>query len=386
MEKHFQKQSQSASLSLWNLGAALATYKTVLLGIMFLSLKLLPAFFSLESHRINFHLADLKSPTFQAMLSTWDGQMFLYLSQNGYVSGTLPLASYPLWPWFISLFSIVTLGNHFVAGLILSNLFSLAGLVLFYRLVQEDLGEEIAKISLLLLLAFPGALFFSFIYSESLFFLLAMLFFISLKRSNEAGIFLTSLAMTLTRAVGAFALLPILWYLYETRAPLRKWLVSSGPILGCAFYFAILYAFTGDPLAGMTMQKDAFIAHASLARLFDLTTFWKSLTGPLSFRDLIFSSPFDRLWLLWFFGSLYPIWKVRKTYFFYALAVGMIPVITNSFPSYTRFVLMAFPMFIVTAKGLASQNRQAWLWVFLGSLFSLQILFLLLHINFLWVS
>jgi len=84
----------------------------------------------------------------------------------------------PLWPFLIKAFSYLTLGNHLIAGLILSNVFSLIGFCLFYQLAREDCGERVANVALALMLAFPGAIFFSFVYTESLFFFLSIFFFL----------------------------------------------------------------------------------------------------------------------------------------------------------------------------------------------------------------
>ncbi len=89
----------------------------------------------------------------------------------------MPTAFYPLWPFLIRLGSYLFGGSYLIAGLVLANLLSVLGVLVFYYLVFVTRSPREAEAATLLLLAYPGSLFFSFIYSESLFFVLSVLFF-----------------------------------------------------------------------------------------------------------------------------------------------------------------------------------------------------------------
>ena len=142
--------------------------------------------------------------TFASHFGTWDAEHYLILSQTGYKEGIAQCAFYPLWPFLIKWFSPLTGGSHVISGMILTNIFSLAGCLIFFRIVARRLGECAAKLSLVLLLAFPGALFFQFVYSESLFFFLLMLLCLGLEQNCFWLAFSTALLLPLTRAVGIF--------------------------------------------------------------------------------------------------------------------------------------------------------------------------------------
>ncbi|MCZ7639554.1 MAG: mannosyltransferase family protein [Verrucomicrobia bacterium] len=107
-------------------------------------------------------------------VATWDAEHYLYLSCHGYGPGVRSVAFYPLWPLLVRALAPLAGGDHLLAGLVLANLLSLAGWVLFHRLCARRFGERTADLALTLLVAFPGALFFQFLYTEALFFLLLM--------------------------------------------------------------------------------------------------------------------------------------------------------------------------------------------------------------------
>lgn len=71
-----------------------------------------------------------------------------------------------------------------LAAMLLANALSLVGLGLLYRLMERHCGAALSRDALILLLACPGALFFSFPYSESLYLVLLMGFFWGLERER----------------------------------------------------------------------------------------------------------------------------------------------------------------------------------------------------------
>jgi len=93
------------------------------------------------------------------------------LSQGGYAAGDRACAFYPLWPLAIRAATPLAGGDPLVAGLVLSNGASLAAWAMFYTAVGRRWGPAAAGWALALLVSFPGALFFQFPYTESLFLL-----------------------------------------------------------------------------------------------------------------------------------------------------------------------------------------------------------------------
>lgn len=114
-------------------------------------------------------------PIFASHFATWDAAHYLYLSEVGYQRHVPSCAFYPLWPLLVRWAAPLAGGSHLIAGLVLSNLFSLAAWVLLYERVRRRWGKSVASWALVFLISFPGSLFFQFHYTESLFFLLVML-------------------------------------------------------------------------------------------------------------------------------------------------------------------------------------------------------------------
>jgi hypothetical protein len=231
-------------------------------------------------------------PTFESYFTTWDAGHYLYLSEHGYHAGHEQCAFYPLWPLLIRWFSIATGGDHIISGMILANGFSLAGFFIFFRLVAKRLGEPIAWRSVALLAAFPGSLFFQFIYSESLFFFLVMLLCFALEENLLSLAFVSALLLPMTRAVGIFCVLPIAIHLVArwsrqfalntekrfglvhcigtfphhaqpdtvgtvsacTIRPANLWLPVA-PFYGWAVYFVLMWRWTGNPFEGFEAQR-----------------------------------------------------------------------------------------------------------------------------------
>ncbi len=142
---------------------------------------------------------------FQDHFVSWDAREYLFLSEEGYNPGFKECAFYPLYPFLIGWISIITRGSDILIAIILSNFFSLMALVLFFGLTARRFGKVIAAQALALLLTFPGSLFFQFIYTESLFFLLFMGLCFALERECYVVAFISAFLLPLTRAVGIFA-------------------------------------------------------------------------------------------------------------------------------------------------------------------------------------
>jgi hypothetical protein len=179
---HSTKKSSQYRSSL-DLAMLLLAYKAVCFLLIDLAIVLLPPIFSVANYQGNVHLPVMISSTAR-FFQTWDTQQYLIISQYGYQAGSAANGMYPLWPFCIRLFSHVTGGNHLLAGLFLSNLCSVAAFVLLYRYIARESGVSLADHAIMLMLAFPGALFLLFPYSEALFLLLSVGIFILLSKND----------------------------------------------------------------------------------------------------------------------------------------------------------------------------------------------------------
>jgi hypothetical protein len=274
--------------------------------------------------------------------------------------------------------------------MLLSLLLSIFGVYLFFLLVYQHFNQEIAELSTLFLLAYPGALFFNFPYTESLFFCLVMLFFLALQQKRYLLIALLSILIVLTRTVGVFLFFPLLYHLFslhrEKQPPPRAaWLLLLSPFLGFFLHLLFMKITLGDFFAALHAQKE-FISDPSIGKLFYLLDFLKQ-TFTIRHLHAPLYSMLDRLAFL-FFLILFILLLRKKLYLYasFALPMGLFPAILTSYMCYMRYLSVVFPLFVILALLLHEEKYRAWRCSLLAAFLALQHLFLLRHINYHWVG
>jgi hypothetical protein len=364
-------------------------YKVYLLVLVYLVSQLLPSAFATEIYYDNFRWPPDAPPTWASAYKTWDGNHYLYLSEMGYQPGAISNAFYPLWPICIRLGSWLFLGNYFASALVLSNLFSLAGWLLFHRFVWDYHSEKVADLATLFLLAYPGALFFAFPYSESLFFLLCIAFFVALYRRHYLFASLASFFLPLTRVIGVFIGVPFFYDIYQSwkeagKVQLGDLAYLIAPSLGMLMHFAIMYISTGNPLEGMNAQMH-YVSQRSASKLLDIPAFVRSFFDVKLWHGFL-DSPFDRLCFLIMLLFLVKMWKMDRRYALFAIFLGLVSGMAGTLMSFMRYLAIVFPLFIAVADVFSKEKWKKFQWLVLAVSFSLQIIFLIRHINNYWVG
>jgi hypothetical protein len=277
-------------------------------------------------------------PVFASHFATWDTAHYLYLSEVGYTQGVPSCAFYPLWPLLARWTASGLGGSHLVAGLVLSNVFSLTGWVLFYERLRRRWGASVAGWALVWLVAFPGSLFFQFHYTESLFFLLVMLLWWGLEDRRRGLAWAAALLLPLTRAVGVFAVLPIAWY--------AAWALLAAPVLGWGCYLALMAYWTGNSFEGFAAQK-----HWGVHSVGNLVNVPKCVLGffsPTQWHEFT-GSLLDRGVFVLVLYTLPVLWRLDKGLLVWTYWLGILPAMSGTFTSYTRFAACAFPVFLALA-------------------------------------
>ena len=323
-------------------------------------------------------------PAIASKFSSWDTAHYLILSQDGYQAGSPSCAFYPLWPAAIRVASYLSFGSPVIGALLLSNALSFAALWMFYRLVSRACGTQVGGRSLVLLLAFPGAMFFSFPYTESLYLLLVMCFLWELEKGKYFWPCSLGFLMPLTKAVGIFIVVPWAWHLWSNRKPLRYWLLLAAPVLGYASYFALMWANTGNPFEGFEAQKSYPYA-PSIKNMFNVAAFAHAFMGAGSL-DGMMDAVLDRGLFLLLLVSLPFIYRLNKTWFFYTLPVGLIPALTSYCMSYRRYLMVCFPVFVLLSLRLQGTNSRWLLWYYVLILSELQFWAVTRFMNFYWAG
>lgn len=349
-------------------------------------------------------------------VATWDAEHYLYLSCHGYGPGVRSVAFYPLWPLLVRALAPLAGGDHLLAGLVLANLLSLAGWVLFHRLCARRFGERTADLALTLLVAFPGALFFQFLYTEALFFLLLMGLWWGLERRRRTLAGAAALLLPLTRGVGVFAVLPIAWVLAREsglrawvwrlafgagqKSAVRSegfvqigvpesgflktpWLLLAAPGLGWAVYLALMWQWTGNPWAGIEAQ--GYWGVHAISNLWDVPKFVKGFFEVRAWHEFT-GSVLDRLGFLLVLYALPVLWRRGRDLVAWTLMLAVIPAMSGTFVSFLRFASCAFPVFLAGAAVLSTAK---WRWPLGGALtvsVGLHLILLWRFLNYQWAG
>ncbi len=286
-----------------------------------------------------------KAFDFLSSWAQWDGGHFINIARLGYFNPQ-EYAFFPLFPNLIRFISIFTFGNLIIAGLIITNVAFLAFLIVFHKLIDQKFGRQIANTSVLTFLTFPSAFFAVAVYSESIFLLLAVLtlYYLESKKFLYAAAF-SSFAGA-ARLIGVFLAIPVAWsYLESISFKIKnlnlKVLAIPLSISGLFLYSLYLFFKFGDPFYFSTVES---VWHRSFIN--PALTIYSYLTvNP-------FAKPFnDYLDIAATLGFLVILIlgfkKIPKPWWFYSLLVILVPASTGTLTSMPRYVLSAFPVFIL---------------------------------------
>lgn len=309
-------------------------------------------FFLSSAHEgISVPLAE-PAPWFISIWYQWDANWYMSIASEGYqwVPGDQSnVAFFPLYPLTVRLLGVVMGGRYLLAGLFLSSAYLLGGMAYLYRLVRDDFGEEIAGRAVLLLAIFPTSVFFSTLYTESLFLMTSVAAFYYARRGRWALAGGWGLLASLTRITGLWLLLPLVWELVSQKkfslrklSPAALWLTLVPG--GMALYMLYLYFGFGRPFAFAETQVVGW-GHG-------FSTIWGSLASDLSF---LFKQ--SEAWVVYelaatalLLGCLAAgLKKLPGSYNIYMLVSLLVPLLGGTTKSMSRYLLVAFPIFILMA-------------------------------------
>ncbi len=264
-------------------------------------------------------------------------------------------AFFPLYPLLIRAIGAFT-GSDLGAGLIVSNAASFLGLLYFYKLVEHEYNRHVAQRAAFYVSIFPTAIFFSAVYSESLFLFVtvASFYYARERRWLIAGVF--GFLAALTRSEGVLLAAPLLieWVVAAKeggREFFRYWfddvvkpLIGMLLVpLGLAMYMAYLWVLNGDPLRFSHVQSH-WGRHPALPWIAIWNTVQKMLHAHAqqTVANEALELAFTALMLIVLLAG---IRRLRLSYVVYMALSIVIPMSTGSLMSMQRFALVLFPMF-----------------------------------------
>jgi hypothetical protein len=318
------------------------------------------------------------------MFARWDTFFYYSIATGGYnwnpaLFTYQNVVFFPLYPLLMRWGGALIGGYPMVAGILISLCAFTGALALLYRLAALEIGSDYAWRVVLFVAAFPYALFFSAVYTESLFFLLTVGAFYAMRRGRLGWAATCGLAAGLTRPNGFWLALPLaciaLWGddrgrdATRARAPLAlALLAASAPLVGTAVFslylqirFADALAWVhgqaawGMPLFGRMPAPDPVPLTAAFSvRVIE----WISYVGNIAAFVVAVAAirPISRR-----VGIAYGLWIV----------VSIVPpVAEHLFDSTGRYVSVIFPVFF----WLAARIPRARVWQTAGAFAAAQVL------------
>ena len=340
-------------------------------------------------------VAELRQPAETALRelpTRWDAGWYVSIASRGYVyRGTGEIrnhnvAFFPAYPLAVSAVARAlrvprTSGAWGWVGVVLSLLAFAAAAVFVYRLASPY-GPETASLTVTLVAAYPFALFFGAVYTES-FFLLGCAAALWCATQGQAGrAFLWGLFTGLVRPNGFLLAIPLiaLWWTSSRAdaAPRSRfaWIAAAGPPLGHGLYAAYLWSLSGDPFLWVSAQKGWGRAYFGItgAAVEVLSSIWQ--LGPVGF---ITSRPYDALNAtagLFAISLVIPILRRYGLAMALFVAVNLVPpIMVGGLISLGRFTSVLFPLHL----WLATSTPPAWRPALIAVMAVLQGLLAVLH-------
>lgn len=287
--------------------------------------------------------------------ANFDGVHYLGIARQGYFADYTQ-AFFPLFPLTVRWINFF-FDNLLFSGLLVSHLALIITISVFYKLIRLDYSQKSAVTSIIFLLLFPGSFFLGSFYSESLFLLLTVSCFYAMRTQRQGLAILFALLASATRLVGVF-LIPAL--LVEKHMSLKKSPKSKSiivylplilPIVGLLLYMGFLQQNYSDALYFLHAQP-AFGAQRSADKLilpYQVIYRYFRMVTSVSPNSLLFFTVAQEFALsLFFIGlSLLAFRRLRLSYSIFSFLTLFTPTLTGTFSSMPRYILSAFPLFIL---------------------------------------
>jgi hypothetical protein len=360
---------------------------------------LAPAFFAYEP-TFPYSEALLISSHLPAWLYSWanfDGVHYLTIIESGYQGTGLIQAFFPVYPMLVSVLELILSPLEHIgilneralpiaAGVLLSSGFWMGAVVIFWQFVARTHSPKVAWWAVLGLLSFPTAFFAGALYTEGLFMFLVLGTFLAVDRQKWWLAFVLAAIATGTRVVGAALFPALVVALLESSSTSRieviafiksisvkikdktiRLLLFATPLslLGLALYSWYLWQNFGDPLLFVTVQADFNTGRSSEFILLP-QTIWRQL-------KIVATVPIDWKWYSYVFdlgatlaaggaivwGALKTKYNLKLSWLTFASVALLIPTLTGSLTSMSRYVLVAFPIWILLGVWLSKRSTFA---------------------------
>ena len=308
-------------------------------------------------------------------LLRYDSGWYLHIATHGYSYNGNDLDKQtivfnPLYPALIKGLTFFGL-SHAASAVIVTNVAIVIAIIVLTKLVAEQYDNETAVLSVAFLSFFPGSLFFSAAYTESLTFLCIVCFFLFLLRKRFVLAACFAGLCFASRSTGLVLLAPLAWEIFRHYWPnQRRRLLIEGALCmliataGLWLYMIYLWAAFRAPFAFMT-ALGAWNEGSHFGNPLLLQPVFKAFVD-LRYQLQNFIADPNALSFVLFvvFVAAVIVFRKRMPTSFLLFCAGalLLPYFTRTggvgFASFIRYELLVFPVFIIAAT---LSKRRIWL-------------------------
>ena len=315
----------------------------------------------------------------------WDAGWYLTIANVGYSFTPDPailyqenIAFFPAYPMTIRFFAPL-FGRHTLwVGVLVSIVAFYLAMVYLLRLARTEIGDDQAAMTAVMLTAtYPFAVFFSAVYTESLFLLTLVAAVYHFRHDQLWRSAAWGFVCGLTRPPGCFLSVVLgLMALRSAFAPrassaadrvllVRRLLAASAPGLGMLAFSAFIYRLTGHPFQ-WTMQNVAWgRVYKGLDELLAERLEWLVVNGLYDYLTVHTIDLFYSLAVILCLAAVWPVYRRFGLPYAVFIVLNVLPPMSaGGMLSMGRVTSVLFPVFLWLGAAIPPPQRTAWIVVF----------------------
>ncbi len=360
----------------------------------------------------------ISSNEFLNLPSRWDASWYAGIATYGYTWNARgqqrdqqSIVFFPAYPLLVRFVGRLLGGRYVLAGMVISFVMFTVALIYLYGLARQWLDHEQTVSALWLLAAYPFALFYSAVYTESLYLCAAVAAFFHFHRGELLKASIWGLLVGLTRPNGCFLSVPLgilaldhmfvrggglvpagAWHrmlhgnmisgqwpvaggqsptadgqLPATShpRPLAAVLAAAMPGIGMLLYSLFVYQLTGDAFAWAKGHLAWGREYGGLSNLFVNSYVYVSYFGLYAYTSSIPLDVMNAAPALFVFSMTWLVFRRFGLPYAVFLLINLVPpILAGGFLSVGRFTSVLFPAFLALALLVSVRVRPAWIAAF----------------------
>lgn len=336
--------------------------------------------------------------------SRWDASWYAGIATYGYTwnaerqqRAQQSIVFFPAYPLLVRSVGRLIGARYILAGMVVSFVCFLVALIYLYGLARQWLDHEQTVTALWLLASYPFALFYSAVYTESLYLCAAVGAFFHFRRGELLKASAWGLVVGLTRPNGCFLSVPLGLLALEhvfvrgpghsasewwrrllhggsggeqlpgisQRRPVATLLTAAMPGIGMLLYSLFIYNLTGDAFAWAKGHLAWGRQYGGLSNLFVNSYVYVSYFGLYAYTSSIPLDVMNAVPALFVFAMTWLVFRRFGLPYAVFLLINLVPpILVGGFLSVGRFTSVLFPAFLALALLVSVRVRPAWIAAF----------------------